>query len=117
MYASIVAGNVRSPWRHLNARDFNFVLQQFASTFRYEFFGDHALSGVRHRVPTMKRFLNESLWSFPTHSLKFSTFWFKAHLGTPQPWFMFGRRSKMGNCTKTGFFKESALAGVVLSKI
>jgi ketosteroid isomerase-like protein len=65
MYATIVAGNVRSAWKHINARDIKYVLQQFASKFRYEFFGNHALSGIRHRQDSMQKFFERIFVVFP----------------------------------------------------
>jgi ketosteroid isomerase-like protein len=65
MYASIVAGNVRSSWRQLNARDHTGLVAQFAPNFRYEFFGLHALGGVRRSKKAMEKFFKRIFNVFP----------------------------------------------------
>jgi ketosteroid isomerase-like protein len=65
MYASVVAGNVRSSWRQLNARDAKGLLAQFSPEFRYEFYGVHALGGVRHSQNAMKKFFERVFSVFP----------------------------------------------------
>ncbi len=65
MYANIVAGNVRSSWQRLNARDSAGLLAQFAPNFRYEFFGVHALGGVRHTKKAVKKFFDRVFSIFP----------------------------------------------------
>ena len=65
MYTSIVASNVRTSWRQLNARDSAGLLAQFATHFRYEFFGVHALGGIRHTKTAMKKFFDRVFSIFP----------------------------------------------------
>jgi ketosteroid isomerase-like protein len=65
MYASIVASNVRSSWRQLNNRNPSGLIAQFAPSFRYEFFGIHALGGVRHSKKTMVTFFQRVFNIFP----------------------------------------------------
>ena len=53
-----VQGNRRAPvrtaWKHLNDRDYGYVLDQFAPAFEYSFAGDHALGGARHTREAME---------------------------------------------------------------
>jgi ketosteroid isomerase-like protein len=72
MYASIVAGNVRSSWRQLNARDHSGLIAQFAPSFRYEFFGIHALGGVRHSKKAMEKFFTRIFNIFPNAQFEVS---------------------------------------------
>lgn len=65
MYANIVAGNVRSSWRQLNERNHSGLVAQFASNFRYEFYGIHALGGVRHSKKAMGMFFKRIFVIFP----------------------------------------------------
>jgi ketosteroid isomerase-like protein len=54
MFRAIVARRVRTAWRHVDARDPGFVLDQFAPGFEYSFAGDHALGGTRHTREAME---------------------------------------------------------------
>jgi ketosteroid isomerase-like protein len=72
MYATIVAGNVRSSWKQLNARDHSGLIAQFAPNFRYEFFGTHALGGVRHSTKAMQKFFERVFSVFPNAKFEVS---------------------------------------------
>jgi ketosteroid isomerase-like protein len=45
-----VAQRLRRAWEHLAKTDYDYVLDQFAPSFRHSFAGDHALSGDRQSV-------------------------------------------------------------------
>jgi ketosteroid isomerase-like protein len=72
MYANIVAGNVRSSWKQLNARDHLGLIAQFAPNFRYEFYGIHALGGVRHSKKAMGKFFTRIFNIFPNAQFEVS---------------------------------------------
>jgi ketosteroid isomerase-like protein len=65
MYASIVASNVRSSWRQLNQHNHSGLIAQFAPRFRYEFYGFHALGGVRRSKKAMEKFFTRIFNIFP----------------------------------------------------
>jgi ketosteroid isomerase-like protein len=72
MYANIVAGNVRSSWKQLNDHNHLGLIAQFAPSFRYEFFGFHALSGVRHSKKAMEKFFERVFNIFPNAQFEVS---------------------------------------------
>jgi ketosteroid isomerase-like protein len=72
MYANIVAGNVRSSWKQLNARDHSGLIAQFAPHFRYEFYGIHALGGVRRSKKAMEKFFTRIFDIFPNAQFEVS---------------------------------------------
>ncbi|UED86504.1 nuclear transport factor 2 family protein [Streptomyces profundus] len=55
MYHTIVAAKVRATFRRINEGDYQPVLDSFAPTFRYHFYGEHALGGTRTTLPAMRR--------------------------------------------------------------
>jgi ketosteroid isomerase-like protein len=65
MYATIVSRTIRSSWASMNHGDYNAVLRQLAPEFRYEFFGNHALSGVRRTRAALERFFERLFRLFP----------------------------------------------------
>jgi ketosteroid isomerase-like protein len=54
MYRAIVRRRVRRAWQKLNARDVEYVLGMFASTFTHRFVGQNALGGVRHTIDSQR---------------------------------------------------------------
>ncbi len=72
MYANIVAGNVRSSWRQLNQRNHSGLIAQFSPNFRYEFFGIHALGGVRRSKKAMEEFFTRVFNIFPNAQFEVS---------------------------------------------
>jgi ketosteroid isomerase-like protein len=65
MYRAIVARQIRTAWRRLDARDYRSVLDQFAPTFEYRFVGDHAMGGVRHTRVAMEAWFERIFRLFP----------------------------------------------------
>jgi ketosteroid isomerase-like protein len=49
MYRVIVARRIRRAWRHVDQRDYRYVLDQPAPGFTHRFAGDHALAGTRRQ--------------------------------------------------------------------
>jgi ketosteroid isomerase-like protein len=72
MYANIVAGNVRSSWRQLNNHNHLGLIAQFAPNFRYEFYGIHALGGVRRSKKAMEKFFTRIFNIFPNAKFEVS---------------------------------------------
>src|SRR6478609_7735832 len=65
MFRAIVAHRVRTAWKHVNDRDYGYVLDQFAPGFEYSFAGEHALGGVRHTRPVMEAWFDRLFRLFP----------------------------------------------------
>ena len=65
MYATIVSRTIRSSWASLNHGDYGAVIRQLAPEFRYEFFGNHALGGVRHTRAALEHFFERLFRLFP----------------------------------------------------
>ncbi len=65
MYRRIVEVRVRQAWRHLAARDYDYVLDQFAPRFEYSFVGAHALGGTRHSRESMTGWFERLFELFP----------------------------------------------------
>ncbi len=65
MYKTIVKRKVRTAWRQLDARDYPYVIDQFASSFEYRFVGDHAMGGVRHTRAAMEAWFERIFRLFP----------------------------------------------------
>jgi ketosteroid isomerase-like protein len=65
IYRAIVAGKVRAAWRHIDARDHEYVLDQLAPSFEYRFVGDHAMGGVRRTRAAMDAWFQRIFRLFP----------------------------------------------------
>ncbi len=65
MFRAIVARRVRTAWKHVNDRDYAFVLDQFAPGFEYSFAGDHALGGARRSRAAMEAWFERLFTLFP----------------------------------------------------
>ena len=65
MYATIVSRTIRSSWAGMNRGQCGAVMRQLAPEFRYEFFGDHALGGVRRTWAALERFFERLFRLFP----------------------------------------------------
>jgi ketosteroid isomerase-like protein len=65
VYATIVSRTIRSSWAGLSRGQYGAVMRQLAPEFRYEFFGDHALGGVRRTRSALERFFERLFRLFP----------------------------------------------------
>lgn len=65
MYRMIVRRKVRAAWTRLDARDYRYVIDQFAPSFEYRFVGDHAMGGVRHTQAAMAAWFERVFRLFP----------------------------------------------------
>lgn len=65
MYRMIVRRKVRAAWTRLDARDYAYVIDQFAPSFEYRFVGDHAMGGVRHTRAAMAAWFERVFRLFP----------------------------------------------------
>jgi ketosteroid isomerase-like protein len=54
VYHLIVKSKVRGIFASISNGDYEPMLASLAPTFRYRFYGDHALGGERHTVPAMR---------------------------------------------------------------
>jgi ketosteroid isomerase-like protein len=66
VYRMMVANKVRAAWRELQQRNFDAVLDQFASDFEYRFVGDHALGGVRRTRASQQAWFERLFRMFPS---------------------------------------------------
>ncbi len=55
MYHHFVAGKVRHAFAQISAGDYEAMIAGMAPTFRYRFYGEHALSGERHTHDALRR--------------------------------------------------------------
>jgi ketosteroid isomerase-like protein len=70
VFRAIVAHRVRTAWKHVNDRDYAFVLDQFAPDFEYSFAGDHALGGARTSRAAMEAWFERLFSLFPDIAFK-----------------------------------------------
>jgi ketosteroid isomerase-like protein len=65
MFRAIVARRVRTAWKHIDDRDYAFVLDQFAPDFQHSFAGNHALGGTRRSRAAMEAWFQRLFSLFP----------------------------------------------------